>query len=53
MKTGGRMIIPVGGNLRGLWSAQELILVRKTSSGMKREKQFDVRFVPKTGQALK
>lgn len=51
LRTGGRMIIPVGGNLRGLWSAQKLVLVRKTRTGMRREKQFDVRFVPMTGQA--
>lgn len=54
LKTGGRMVIPVGPDLMGLpWSPQELILVRKTKDGMRREKQFDVRFVPMTGEAQK
>lgn len=59
LKMGGRMVIPVGPDhigraLKGSpWSPQELILVRKTSDGMRREKQFDVRFVPMTGEAQK
>ena len=46
------MMIPVGAELGGRpWSAQELVLVRKTKKGMKREKVMDVRFVPMTGEA--
>lgn len=53
LKIGGRMVIPVGAEIRGLWSVQELILVRKTARGMEREKRMGVRFVPMTGEALK
>ncbi len=53
LKTGGRMVIPVGAELRGVWSAQELVVVRKTPRGMEREKRMDVRFVPMTGEAQK
>lgn len=42
LKVGGLMMIPVKG---------ELILIRKTEAGMKREKKMDVRFVPMTGEA--
>lgn len=48
LKIGGRMIIPVGPAIDGPFSAQELILVRKTAQGMEREKRMDVRFVPLT-----
>lgn len=50
LKTGGRMIIPVGPEAGGAFSAQELIVVRKTPKGMEREKRMDVRFVPMTGK---
>lgn len=53
LKIGGRMVIPVGAELKGLWSAQELVVVRKTERGMEREKRMDVRFVPMTGEARK
>jgi len=54
LKLGGRMIIPVGPDAAGSpWIPQELILVRKTKEGMKREKAFDVRFVTMTGEAEK
>jgi len=52
LKEGGRMMIPVGGELEsGSWAAQELILIRKTADGMKKIKAMDVRFVPMTGEA--
>ena len=53
LKTGGRMMIPVGASVQGRsWAAQELVLVRKTEKGMEREKRMDVRFVPmKIGRA--
>jgi len=51
LKVGGRMIIPVGPEIKGAFSAQELIIVRKTEKGMKREKRMDVRFVPMVGEA--
>ncbi len=49
LAVGGRMIIPVGPE-SGPWTVQELILVRKTAEGMKRDKRMDVRFVPMTGE---
>jgi protein-L-isoaspartate(D-aspartate) O-methyltransferase len=39
----GRMIIPVGTDL------QELLLVRRTSAGMRKERRLGVRFVPLVG----
>lgn len=42
LKEGGRMIIPVGSQ----WGAQELYLLRKTATGMKRQGVLPVRFVP-------
>ncbi len=42
LKEGGRMIIPVGSP----WGAQELYLLRKTPTGMKRQGVLPVRFVP-------
>ncbi|MFH1725532.1 MAG: protein-L-isoaspartate(D-aspartate) O-methyltransferase [Elusimicrobiota bacterium] len=52
LRLGGRMMIPVGEELSGRsWAAQELVLVRKTEKGMRREKKMDVRFVPMTGEA--
>lgn len=45
LKIGGRMIIPVGDYF------QELILVKKTETGLKREKKLPVRFVPMRGEA--
>ena len=45
------MVIPVGAELSGSWSAQELIVARKTPAGMRREKRMAVRFVPMTGEA--
>lgn len=54
LKLGGRMIIPFGPDAADApWTPQELILVRKTKDGMKRDKVFDVRFVPMTGEAQK
>jgi len=47
LAVGGRMVLPVG-----RWS-QELILLRRTSEGIEREKLIDVRFVPMTGEARK
>lgn len=45
LAVGGRMIIPVG---RGF---QRLELLRRTETGVERERVFDVRFVPMTGEA--
>jgi protein-L-isoaspartate(D-aspartate) O-methyltransferase len=42
---GGRMIIPVGTDL------QELLFVRRTSAGMRRERRLGVRFVPLVGSS--
>lgn len=55
LRVGGRMVIPVGTELGPLsvWTAQELVLVRKTKKGMEREKLLDVRFVSMTGEAQK
>lgn len=44
---GGRMVIPVGDRY------QELIRLRKTPEGIKRERLLPVRFVPMTGEAEK
>ncbi|MEE8425623.1 MAG: protein-L-isoaspartate(D-aspartate) O-methyltransferase [Elusimicrobiota bacterium] len=52
LKVGGLMMIPVGKPVAGrAWAAQELVLVRRTEKGMKREKKMEVRFVPMTGEA--
>jgi protein-L-isoaspartate(D-aspartate) O-methyltransferase len=51
LKEGGRMVIPVGSEKGGLWFAQELVLLRKTKDGVKREKTLDVSFVPMAGEA--
>lgn len=52
LKMGGRMVIPVGPDLKDRpWVPQELLVVRKSPGGMKREKHFDVRFVTMTGKA--
>lgn len=53
LKVGGRMVIPVGAERGGLWFAQELILLRKTKDGVRREKALNVSFVPMTGEAQK
>jgi protein-L-isoaspartate(D-aspartate) O-methyltransferase len=45
LKTGGKMIVPVGTG----WH-QELKCIRKTSHGMDTEFLLDVRFVPMTGE---
>ncbi len=42
LKTGGRMIIPVGSQ----WGNQELVLLRKTPSGLEKRAVLPVRFVP-------
>ncbi|WP_243382516.1 protein-L-isoaspartate(D-aspartate) O-methyltransferase [Geothrix alkalitolerans] len=42
LKVGGRMIIPVGSQ----WGAQELYLLRKTATGLRRQGVLPVRFVP-------
>jgi protein-L-isoaspartate(D-aspartate) O-methyltransferase len=44
---GGRMVIPVGP-----LHAQELILLTRDASGIRRSRFMDVRFVPMTGEAL-
>ncbi|MBI4676403.1 MAG: protein-L-isoaspartate(D-aspartate) O-methyltransferase [Elusimicrobia bacterium] len=51
LKLGGRLVIPVGAELSGYWSAQELVVVRKSAEGLKREDRMGVRFVPMTGEA--
>ncbi len=54
LKVGGRLVIPVGPDQEEApWVPQVLYVVRKTKSGMVREKTFDVRFVPMQGEALK
>lgn len=45
LRAGGRMIIPVGSQ----WGAQELYLLRKTATGMRRQAVLPVRFVPMVG----
>ncbi|MBI5210605.1 MAG: protein-L-isoaspartate(D-aspartate) O-methyltransferase [Elusimicrobia bacterium] len=50
LKVGGRMIIPVGAELKDSRSVQELVVVRKTAAGLAREKMMDVRFVPMVGE---
>jgi len=47
LKTGGRLVIPVGDLF------QELILVTKIEKGVKKENVIPVRFVPMTGEAEK
>ena len=47
LKTGGRLVIPVGK------SHQKLLLIRKDKNGVKRENIIAVRFVPMTGEAEK
>ena len=42
LKVGGRMIIPVGSQ----WGAQELVLLRKAATGLRRQGVLPVRFVP-------
>ncbi|MBI4668688.1 MAG: protein-L-isoaspartate(D-aspartate) O-methyltransferase [Elusimicrobia bacterium] len=51
LKTGGRMVIPVGRQLEDMWTTQELIVLIKTDKGIVREKKLDVRFVSMTGEA--
>ncbi|MBI5245463.1 MAG: protein-L-isoaspartate(D-aspartate) O-methyltransferase [Elusimicrobia bacterium] len=53
LKIGGRMVIPIGEEKGGFWVLQELVLLRKTPEGVRREKTLDVSFVPMTGQAQK
>lgn len=45
LRPGGRMIIPVGSQ----WGAQELYLLRRTATGMRRQAVLPVRFVPMVG----
>lgn len=47
LKTGGRMILPVGEYV------QELVVVSKTPSGMEMQNVLPVRFVPMTGEIQK
>ncbi|MFO1482856.1 MAG: protein-L-isoaspartate(D-aspartate) O-methyltransferase [Verrucomicrobiaceae bacterium] len=49
LKTGGRMIIPVGEEA----SRQELYLLKKTADGLQKTSVLPVRFVPMTGKAQK
>ena len=44
LKTGGKMVLPVGENV------QELLRLTKTEAGIKRENLLAVRFVPMTGE---
>ena len=48
LKTGGRMIIPVGAG-----GAQQLHLLEKTAAGLRQTAVLPVRFVPMTGEAQK
>ena len=45
LRTGGRLIVPVGAG------AQELLRLTRTASGLERESLLPVRFVPMTGAA--
>ncbi|MBK9798070.1 MAG: protein-L-isoaspartate(D-aspartate) O-methyltransferase [Holophagaceae bacterium] len=45
LRTGGRMIIPVGSQ----WGGQELVLLRKTARGLEKREVLPVRFVPMVG----
>ncbi len=45
LKTGGKMIIPVG----SIYEVQILVLVTKTETGIRTEQLIPVRFVPMTG----
>ncbi len=45
LAVGGRMVLPVG-----RWS-QELVLLRRTPTGIERQRLMGVRFVPMTGEA--
>ena len=45
LKVGGRMIIPVGND------SQELVFIRRTENGLKKENVLPVAFVPMTGEA--
>ena len=47
LKTGGRLVIPVG----DVW--QELVVITKTKKGFERRSVIPVRFVPMTGEAEK
>ncbi|MBM4387090.1 MAG: protein-L-isoaspartate O-methyltransferase, partial [Deltaproteobacteria bacterium] len=40
LKTGGRMVLPVGEDY------QELVLIKKTEKGIEKETLYPVRFVP-------
>jgi len=48
LKPGGRLVMPVGTHF-----TQELILIRKTEKGLKKESLISVIFVPMTGEASK
>ena len=48
LKPGGRLVMPVGTHF-----TQELILIRKTEKGLKKESLLSVIFVPMTGEASK
>ncbi|MBI4248829.1 MAG: protein-L-isoaspartate(D-aspartate) O-methyltransferase [Elusimicrobia bacterium] len=54
LKMGGRMVIPLerSGAAAPEPGVQELVLLRKTPEGLKRETFFEVRFVPMTGEIL-
>ena len=45
LREGGRLAIPLGPESRG----QELVVLRKTASGLREETRMPVRFVPMTG----
>ena len=46
LTVGGRLVIPVGRD------RQELLVIRRTPTGLERETILPVRFVPMTGRAL-
>ncbi|HAM35698.1 MAG TPA: protein-L-isoaspartate(D-aspartate) O-methyltransferase [Elusimicrobia bacterium] len=50
LREGGRLVIPVGLE-SGLLAGQDLILARKTKTGLSQQIRMDVRFVPMTGEA--
>ncbi|MBI5624943.1 MAG: protein-L-isoaspartate(D-aspartate) O-methyltransferase [Elusimicrobia bacterium] len=52
LKTGGRLVIPLGPELKDPWSGQELVVVRKTAKGLESARRMGVRFVPMTGEAV-
>jgi protein-L-isoaspartate(D-aspartate) O-methyltransferase len=46
LRVGGRLVIPVGATY------QELLVITRTETGVRRDRSIPVRFVPMTGEAL-